>query len=46
VQIVEQMRPFITLGVDSFLLDCGGFPNLTTLELLVHEILLLVTSET
>jgi alkanesulfonate monooxygenase SsuD/methylene tetrahydromethanopterin reductase-like flavin-dependent oxidoreductase (luciferase family) len=45
-QIVEQMCPFIALGVDSFLLDCGGFPNLTTLELLVHEILPFVTSET
>ncbi len=38
-QIVAQMRPFIALGVDSFLLDCGGFPNLTTLELLIHEVL-------
>lgn len=38
-QIVAQMRPFIELGVDSFLLDCGGFPNLTTLELLVSDVL-------
>jgi hypothetical protein len=38
-QIVAQMRPFVELGVDSFLLDCGGFPNLTTLELLIHEVL-------
>src|SRR5207244_3092793 len=36
-QIVEQMQPFIALGVDSFLLDCGGFPNLTTLGLLIDE---------
>lgn len=42
-QIIEQMRPFIALGVDSFLLDCGGFPNLTTLELLIHEVLPAVT---
>ncbi len=26
-QIVEQMRPFIALGVDTFLLDCGCFPT-------------------
>jgi alkanesulfonate monooxygenase SsuD/methylene tetrahydromethanopterin reductase-like flavin-dependent oxidoreductase (luciferase family) len=38
-QIVEQMRPFITLGVNYFMLDCGGFPTLTTLELLVNEVL-------
>jgi alkanesulfonate monooxygenase SsuD/methylene tetrahydromethanopterin reductase-like flavin-dependent oxidoreductase (luciferase family) len=38
-QIVKQMRPFIDLGVDTFMLDCGGFPNLTTLELLVSEVL-------
>jgi len=37
--IIEHMRPFIDLGVSSFLLDCGGFPNLTTLELLVSEVL-------
>jgi alkanesulfonate monooxygenase SsuD/methylene tetrahydromethanopterin reductase-like flavin-dependent oxidoreductase (luciferase family) len=45
-QIVEQMQPFIALGVDSFLLDCGGFPNLTTLELLIHEVLPLLTEAT
>ena len=45
-QIIEQMQPFIALGVDSFLLDCGGFPNLTTLELLVHEVLPVVTKAT
>ena len=33
------MRPFIELGVSSFLVDCGGFPNLTTLELLMNEVL-------
>ena len=45
-QIIEQMQPFIALGVDSFLLDCGGFPNLTTLELLIHEVLPAVTQAT
>jgi len=38
-QVIEQMQPFIDLGVSSFLLDCGGFPNLTTLELLIYEVL-------
>jgi alkanesulfonate monooxygenase SsuD/methylene tetrahydromethanopterin reductase-like flavin-dependent oxidoreductase (luciferase family) len=38
-QLVEQMRPFIELGVDYFIVDCGGFPQLTTLELLVSEVL-------
>lgn len=38
-QLVEQMRPFIELGVDYFMLDCGGFPELTTLEMLVNEVL-------
>lgn len=38
-QIIAQMRPFIDLGVRSFLLDCGGFPDLTTLELLIDEVL-------
>ena len=38
-QIVEQMRAFMDLGVDYFMLDCGGFPKLTTLELLVGEVL-------
>lgn len=38
-QIVEQMRPFIDIGVDYFMLDCGGFPRLTTLDLLISEVL-------
>lgn len=38
-QIIDQMRLFIDMGVDYFMLDCGGFPNLTTLELLVNEVL-------
>lgn len=38
-QLVEQMRPFIEQGVDYFMLDCGGFPELTTLELLVSQVL-------
>jgi alkanesulfonate monooxygenase SsuD/methylene tetrahydromethanopterin reductase-like flavin-dependent oxidoreductase (luciferase family) len=38
-QIIEQMQPFIELGVDTFMLDCGGFPNVTTVEMLVNEVL-------
>jgi alkanesulfonate monooxygenase SsuD/methylene tetrahydromethanopterin reductase-like flavin-dependent oxidoreductase (luciferase family) len=38
-QLIDQMRPFIDEGVDYFILDCGGFPNLTTLELLITEVL-------
>jgi len=38
-RLVEQMRAFVAEGVDYFILDCGGFPRLTTLELLVNEVL-------
>jgi alkanesulfonate monooxygenase SsuD/methylene tetrahydromethanopterin reductase-like flavin-dependent oxidoreductase (luciferase family) len=38
-QLVAQMRPFIALGVDYFMLDCSGFPKLTTLEMLCNEVL-------
>jgi hypothetical protein len=33
------MRPFVDLGVDYFMLDCGGFPALGTLELLIDEVI-------
>ena len=38
-QLLEQMQPFVELGVDYFMLDCGGFPNLTTVNMLVNEVL-------
>jgi alkanesulfonate monooxygenase SsuD/methylene tetrahydromethanopterin reductase-like flavin-dependent oxidoreductase (luciferase family) len=38
-EVIEQMRPLIDLGVDYFMLDCGGFPALGTLELLIKEVL-------
>ena len=38
-QLIAQMRPFIELGVDYFMLDCGGFPDLTTVETLIREVL-------
>jgi hypothetical protein len=37
--VIEQLRALVDLGIDYFMLACGGFPNLTTLELLVHEVL-------
>lgn len=39
LQVVAQMQSFIDLGVDYFMLDCAGFPDLTCLELLIHEVL-------
>jgi len=38
-QLIEQMQAFIDLGVTTFMVDCGGFPNLTTLELLIGEVI-------
>jgi alkanesulfonate monooxygenase SsuD/methylene tetrahydromethanopterin reductase-like flavin-dependent oxidoreductase (luciferase family) len=38
-QLIAQMQPFIDLGVDYFMLSCGGFPDLTTLHLLRDEVL-------
>jgi alkanesulfonate monooxygenase SsuD/methylene tetrahydromethanopterin reductase-like flavin-dependent oxidoreductase (luciferase family) len=38
-QLVDQMRPFIQSGVTRFMLDCGGFPDLTTLESLIRNVL-------
>jgi alkanesulfonate monooxygenase SsuD/methylene tetrahydromethanopterin reductase-like flavin-dependent oxidoreductase (luciferase family) len=38
-QVIEQMQAFIDLGVDYFILSTGDFPDLTTLEVLRHEVL-------
>ncbi len=38
-QLVEQMQPFIELGIDYFMFDCADFPKLTTLEMLIGEVL-------
>lgn len=38
-QIVEQMRPFIALGVRHFRLDCVDFPQVRGLDLLINEVL-------
>jgi alkanesulfonate monooxygenase SsuD/methylene tetrahydromethanopterin reductase-like flavin-dependent oxidoreductase (luciferase family) len=38
-QLREQMQQFVDVGVDYFMLLSGGFPDLTTLELLVSEVM-------
>jgi alkanesulfonate monooxygenase SsuD/methylene tetrahydromethanopterin reductase-like flavin-dependent oxidoreductase (luciferase family) len=38
-QLIAQMQPFIELGIDYFMLGSGGFPDLTTLETLIGEVL-------
>jgi len=38
-QVIEQMRAFVDLGVDYFMVSCGGFPDLTTLELVINEVM-------
>lgn len=45
-QVVEQMHAFMDLGVETFMLDCGGFPDLTTLEMLVNEVLPVMQANT
>lgn len=37
-QIIEQMKPFIDLGVDYFMLKPESFPDTTSLRLLVEEV--------
>ncbi len=37
--IIEQMQSFVEMGIESFLIDCGGFPDLTTLEMLIHDVM-------
>jgi alkanesulfonate monooxygenase SsuD/methylene tetrahydromethanopterin reductase-like flavin-dependent oxidoreductase (luciferase family) len=38
-QVAEQLRPFIELGFDHFIIDVSDFPGLTTLKTLAHEVL-------
>ncbi|GCE09673.1 LLM class flavin-dependent oxidoreductase [Dictyobacter aurantiacus] len=42
-QIIDQMRPFIDLGIDYFMLSCEGFPNLITLQTLVNDVVPLLS---
>jgi alkanesulfonate monooxygenase SsuD/methylene tetrahydromethanopterin reductase-like flavin-dependent oxidoreductase (luciferase family) len=44
-QLIAQMQAFIELGVDYFMLDCGGFPDLTTVETLVREVIPVIRSQ-
>ncbi len=38
-QIVEQIRPYIELGVDRLEVGCSGFPDLSSLRLMIAEVL-------
>jgi alkanesulfonate monooxygenase SsuD/methylene tetrahydromethanopterin reductase-like flavin-dependent oxidoreductase (luciferase family) len=38
-QVIEQMSRFVELGVDYFITGSGGFPELTTLELVTEQVL-------
>ncbi|GER90323.1 LLM class F420-dependent oxidoreductase [Dictyobacter vulcani] len=38
-QVIDQMRPFIDIGIDYFILYCEGFPNLITLETLANDVI-------
>jgi len=38
-QVIEQMQQFVDLGVNYFMLRSGGFPDVTTLELLVSGVI-------
>ncbi|GCE30822.1 hypothetical protein KDA_63060 [Dictyobacter alpinus] len=38
-QVIDQIRPFIDIGIDYFILHCEGFPNLITLETLANDVI-------
>ena len=38
-QVIEQMQPFVDLGVDTFMLDGIDFPELMTISTLMDEVL-------
>jgi alkanesulfonate monooxygenase SsuD/methylene tetrahydromethanopterin reductase-like flavin-dependent oxidoreductase (luciferase family) len=38
-EVLAQLEAFIALGVEAFILDCGGFPDLTTAETLIGEVM-------
>ncbi|MEZ4770385.1 MAG: LLM class flavin-dependent oxidoreductase [Caldilineales bacterium] len=37
-QVLEQMSAFVHLGVDTFIFDCAGFPDLSTLQTILDHI--------
>lgn len=38
-QLIDQMGPFIELGVEYFIMDSVGFPKLTTAETLIRDVI-------
>ena len=38
-QVIAQMRPFVEAGVDTFMLDFAGFPNLSALETVIRDVI-------
>ena len=38
-QVIGQMQAFIEAGVDTFMLDCGGFPGTGTLEMVIAGVI-------
>jgi alkanesulfonate monooxygenase SsuD/methylene tetrahydromethanopterin reductase-like flavin-dependent oxidoreductase (luciferase family) len=44
-QVVEQMRPFVELGVDYFIVGSASFPDTTTLELVRDRVLPALNAE-
>jgi alkanesulfonate monooxygenase SsuD/methylene tetrahydromethanopterin reductase-like flavin-dependent oxidoreductase (luciferase family) len=38
-QLIDQMRQYIELGVDRFEVACSGFPDLSSVKLLIAEVL-------
>jgi len=37
-QVLEQMKTFFEMGVDTFMFDCAGFPGSTTLRTLISDV--------
>jgi alkanesulfonate monooxygenase SsuD/methylene tetrahydromethanopterin reductase-like flavin-dependent oxidoreductase (luciferase family) len=38
-QVLEQMKTFFDMGVDTFMFDCAGFPGSTTLRTLISDVI-------
>lgn len=44
-QVIDQMRAFIDMGVDYFMLGTAGLPDFTTLETLLNEVIPVLDKE-
>jgi len=44
-QVIAQMRSFVEIGVDYFMVGSAGFPDMTTLELLLNQVLPALNAE-